>query len=137
MADEAVAAKKAFVDATDANVKQLEAMESSNRSSHRSTVSNVTQYRRRRLINAGSAAGQELFEVSDLHRLPIYVQVTQAFNAVLCPGLTATFPDAAISRPELRRNARHYIERNDCNLAQHAHRAMADNPDGRLFGGTI
>ena len=43
------------------------------------------------LINAGSAAGQELFEVSDLHRMRIYVQVPQAFSAALRPGLKATF----------------------------------------------
>jgi hypothetical protein len=43
------------------------------------------------LINAGSTAGQELFEVSDLHRVRIYVQVPQAFSADHHPGLKATF----------------------------------------------
>src|SRR4030081_643960 len=43
------------------------------------------------LINAGSTAGRELFEVSDLHRVRIYVQVPQAFSADLRPGLKATF----------------------------------------------
>ena len=42
------------------------------------------------LINAG-AGGQELFEVSDLHRLRIYVQVPQALSAQLTPGQAATF----------------------------------------------
>ena len=43
------------------------------------------------LINAGNTAGQELFEVSDLHRVRIYVQVPQAFSAALRPGLKADF----------------------------------------------
>jgi RND family efflux transporter MFP subunit len=42
------------------------------------------------LINAGNA-GQELFEVSDLHRVRIYVQVPQAFAATLSHGLKANF----------------------------------------------
>jgi RND family efflux transporter MFP subunit len=42
------------------------------------------------LINAGNA-GQELFEVSDLHKVRIYVQVPQAFSAALVPGLKASF----------------------------------------------
>src|SRR6202007_1132198 len=42
------------------------------------------------LINAGNA-GQELFEVSDLHKVRIYVQVPQAFAAALTSGLKATF----------------------------------------------
>ena len=43
------------------------------------------------LINAGSGAGQELFEVSDMDTVRIYVQVPQAFTAQLHPGLKATF----------------------------------------------
>jgi RND family efflux transporter MFP subunit len=41
------------------------------------------------LINPGNA-GQELFEVSDLNKVRIYIQVPQAFSAKLRPGLTAT-----------------------------------------------
>jgi hypothetical protein len=40
------------------------------------------------LITAGNS-GQELFEVSDLHRVRIYVQVPQAFSARIRPGLQA------------------------------------------------
>jgi RND family efflux transporter MFP subunit len=45
------------------------------------------------LVNAGSGgnAGQALFEVSDLHKVRIYVQVPQAYSAGLTPGLKATF----------------------------------------------
>jgi Barrel-sandwich domain of CusB or HlyD membrane-fusion len=42
------------------------------------------------LISAGNA-GQELFEVSDLHKARIYVQVPQAFSGELHPGLKAKF----------------------------------------------
>jgi multidrug efflux pump subunit AcrA (membrane-fusion protein) len=43
------------------------------------------------LITAGSGAGQELFEISDMDTVRIYVQVSQAFTAQLHPGLKATF----------------------------------------------
>jgi RND family efflux transporter MFP subunit len=42
------------------------------------------------LINAG-AGGQQLFEVSDLSKVRIYVQTPQSFAPQLYPGLTATF----------------------------------------------
>ena len=42
------------------------------------------------LISA-TGSGQELFEVVDLHRVRIYVQVPQALSAQLAPGQTATF----------------------------------------------
>ena len=42
------------------------------------------------LINSGGS-GQPLFEVSDLHRVRIYVQVPQSFSAGLTPGTKATF----------------------------------------------
>jgi RND family efflux transporter MFP subunit len=42
------------------------------------------------LISA-TGAGQELFEVADLHRVRIYVQAPQALSARLAPGQSATF----------------------------------------------
>jgi RND family efflux transporter MFP subunit len=85
------ASKKAIADAAQANVRQLEAMES-----FKTVVAPFDGVVTRRntdigaLINAGSA-GQELFEVSDLHRVRIYVQVPQSYSAELRPGLKATF----------------------------------------------
>jgi RND family efflux transporter MFP subunit len=86
------AAKKAAADAAQANVRQLEAMES-----FKTIVApfdGVVTVRNTdigALINAGAGAGQELFEVSDMDTVRIYVQVPQAFTAQLHPGLKATF----------------------------------------------
>src|SRR6202049_20803 len=86
------AAKKAVMDANEANVRQLEAMQAFKQIV--APFDGIVTLRNTdigALINAGSTAGQELFEVSDLHRVRIYVQVPQAFSADLRPGLTATF----------------------------------------------
>ena len=85
-------AKKAVADAAQANVRQLEAMET-----FKTIVAPFDGVVTKRntdigaLINAGSGAGQELFEVSDMDTVRIYVQVPQAFTAQLHPGLKATF----------------------------------------------
>jgi RND family efflux transporter MFP subunit len=85
-------AKKAVADSAQANVRQLEAMES-----FKTIVAPFDGVVTKRntdigaLINAGSGAGQELFEVSDMDTVRIYVQVPQAFTAQLHPGLKATF----------------------------------------------
>lgn len=42
------------------------------------------------LINAGSAAGQELFHMADTSRLRVYVQVPQTMSGGISPGVTAT-----------------------------------------------
>jgi RND family efflux transporter MFP subunit len=85
-------AKKAVADAAQANVGQLEAMES-----FKTVVAPFDGVVTARntdigaLITAGNGAGQELFEVSDMDTIRIYVQVPQAFTAQLNPGLKATF----------------------------------------------
>lgn len=89
----AEAANKAIADAAQANVRQLEAMET-----FKSIVAPFDGVVTQRntdvgaLINVGSgAAGPALFEVADLHKVRIYVQVPQAYSAGLTPGLKATF----------------------------------------------
>jgi RND family efflux transporter MFP subunit len=140
MADQAAAdaaAKKAVMDATDANVKQLEAMESFKEIV--APFDGVVTLRNTdvgALINAGSAAGQELFEVSDLHRVRIYVQVPQAFTADLRPGLKATF-----QMPQYPGQKFDATLVTTSNAMTATSRSMlvelqADNPDGKLFGGT-
>jgi membrane fusion protein, multidrug efflux system len=42
------------------------------------------------LVNAGGNTGRALFQVADVHRMRIYVQVPQAFLAELAPGVKAT-----------------------------------------------
>ena len=85
-------AKKAVADAAQANVGQLQAMEG-----FKTVVAPFDGVVTARntdigaLITAGNGAGQELFEVSDMDTVRIYVQVPQAFTAQLKPGLKATF----------------------------------------------
>ena len=83
-------ATKATMDAAAANVKRLEAMET-----FKTIVAPFDGTITARntdigaLITAGNA-GQELFEVSDLHKVRIYVQVPQVFSAQIQRGLNAT-----------------------------------------------
>jgi RND family efflux transporter MFP subunit len=87
------ATKKALADAAQANVHQLEAMEG-----FKTVVAPFDGVVTARntdigaLITAGGGGtGQELFEISDMDTVRIYVQVPQAFTAQLNPGLKATF----------------------------------------------
>jgi RND family efflux transporter MFP subunit len=131
------AAKKAIADSAQANVRRLEALES-----FKSIVAPFDGVVTRRntdigaLINAGSAAGQELFEVSDLHRVRIYVQVPQAYAADLRPGLQATFEMPQY--PGRKFNAAVVTTSNAMDPASHSMlvELQADNPDGALMGGT-
>ena len=130
------AAKKAVMNANDANVKQLEAMQSFKQIV--APFDGVVTLRNTdvgALINAGSTAGQELFEVSDLHRVRIYVQVPQAFTAELRPGLKATF-----DMPQYPGRKFHATLITTSNAMNATSRSMlvelqADNSDGKLFGG--
>jgi RND family efflux transporter MFP subunit len=130
------AAKKAVMDANEANVRQLEAMQSFKQIV--APFDGIVTARNTdigALINSGSA-GQPLFEVADLHRVRIYVQVPQAFTADLRPGLKATFEmpqypgqkfDATLVATSSAMN-----ETSRSMLVE----LQADNPDGKLFGGT-
>src|SRR4030088_2092607 len=129
-------AKKAIMDADEAYVRQLEAMESFKQIiapfdgivTERNTDVGA-------LINSGSS-GRPLFVVSDLHRVRIYVQVPQAFTAGLHPGLKATF-----EMPQYPCQKFDATLVTTSNAMNEASRSMlvglqADNPDGKLFGGT-
>ncbi len=91
----AASTAKTAADAAQATVRQLEAMESFKTLT--APFDGVVTARHTdvgALINAGSAGtgtGNELFEVSDLHRVRIYVQVPQVYSAAVRPGLKATF----------------------------------------------
>jgi RND family efflux transporter MFP subunit len=130
------AAKKAIMDADAATVGQLEALQSFKQVT--APFDGVVTARKTgigALINAGSAAGQELFEVSDLHRVRIYVQVPQAFTADLHPGLEATFE--VPQYPGVRFDATLVSTSNAMNAASRSMlvELQADNADGRLVGG--
>jgi RND family efflux transporter MFP subunit len=130
------AAKKAVMDANEANVRQLEAMQSFKQII--APFDGIVTQRNTdigALINAGSTAGQQLFEVSDLRRVRIYVQVPQAFSADLDPGVKAAFEmpqypgrkfDAILVTTSKAMNA---TSRSVLVELQ------ADNADGKLLGG--
>jgi RND family efflux transporter MFP subunit len=129
-------AKKAVMDANEANVRQLEAMQSFKQIV--APFEGVVTARNTdigALINSGNA-GQALFEVSDLHRIRIYVQVPQAFTADLRPGLKATFEMPQY--PGEKFDATLVATSNAMNETSRSMlvELQADNPDGKLFGGT-
>jgi RND family efflux transporter MFP subunit len=134
MAD--AAAKKAVMDADAAYVRQLEAMESFKQIV--APFDGIVTARNTdigALINSGSTVGQELFEVSDLHRVRIYVQVPQAFSADLHPGLGATFQMPQY--PGQKFDATLVTTSNAMNATSRSMlvELQADNPDGKLFAG--
>src|SRR5712692_10310378 len=129
-------AKKAIMDASQAYARQLEAMQSFQQIV--APFDGVVTARNTdigALINSGSA-GQALFEVSDLHRVRIYVQVPQAFTADLRPGLKATFEMPQY--PGQKFDATLVTTSNAMNETSRSMlvELQADNPDGKLFGGT-
>ncbi len=131
------AAKKAVMDANAANVRQLEAMQSFKQIV--APFDGVVTLRNTdigALINAGSTAGQELFEVSDLHRVRIYVQVPQAFSATLRPGLKATFEMPQY--PGQKFDATLVTTSNAMNATSRSMlvELQADNSDGKLLANT-
>jgi RND family efflux transporter MFP subunit len=135
IADEA--ANKAIVAAAQANVRQLMALES-----FKTVVApydGILTQRRTDvgdLINAGSAVGQQLFEVSDLHRVRIYVQVPQAFSAVLRPGVKATFEMPQY--PGRKFDGTLVTTSNAVDMTSRSLlvELQADNSGGELLGGT-
>src|ERR1700674_854388 len=140
MADQSAAdaaAKKAVMDAYAANVRQLEAMQSFKQIV--APFDGVITARNTdigALINAGSSTGRELFEVSDLHRVRIYVEVPQAFSADLRSGLKATFQMPQY--PGQKFDANVVTTSNSMNATSRTMlvELQADNPDGKFLGGT-
>jgi RND family efflux transporter MFP subunit len=135
-ADADAAAKKAVMDANAANVRQLEAMQSFKQIV--APFDGVVTARNTdigALINAGNTTGQELFEVSDLHRVRIYVQVPQAFSADLRSGLKATFEMPQY--PGRKFDASLVTTSNAMNATSRSMlvELQADNSDGKLLGG--
>jgi RND family efflux transporter MFP subunit len=128
-------AKKAIMDADEAFVRQLEAMQSFKQLL--APFDGIVTARNTdigALINSGSA-GQPLFEVSDLDRVRIYVQVPQAFAGQLRPGLNATLE--LPQYPGQKFNATLVTMSGAVNETSRSMQVelQADNPAGRLFGG--
>jgi RND family efflux transporter MFP subunit len=130
------AAKKAVVDANEANVRQLEAMQSfKTLAAPFDGVVTARNVELGMLINSGGS-GQPLFEVSDLHRVRIYVQVPQSFSAGLVPGMKATFEMPQYPGVQFDATLSHISK--SINASSHSMQVelQADNAAGKFFGGS-
>src|ERR1700716_2789742 len=129
-------AKEAVVDANEANVRQLEAMQSfKTLAAPFDGVVTARNVEIGQLINSGGS-GQPLFEVSDLHRVRIYVQVPQSFSAGLVPGMKATFEMPQYPGVQFDATLSHVSQ--SINATYHSMQVelQADNADGKFFGGS-
>lgn len=130
-------AKEAVVDANEANVRQLEAMQSfKTLAAPFDGVVTARNVELGMLINSGGGSGQALFEVSDLHRVRIFVQVPQSFTAGLAPGMKATFEMPQYPGVQFDATVSHISK--SINASSHSMQVelQADNAAGKLFGGS-
>ena len=131
------AAKRAIVAAAEANVRRLEALEAfKNVVAPFDGVVTARKTDIGALINAGGGGTQELFEVADLHKVRIYVQVPQAFTAELQPG-----PKASFTLPQYPGQKFEATLVTTSDAVESGSRSMlaelqANNPQGKLSAGT-
>ena len=129
-------AKKAVVDANAANVRQLEAMQSfKTLAAPFDGVVTARNVEIGMLINSGGS-GQPLFEVSDLHRVRIYVQVPQSFSAGLTPGLKATFEMPQYPGVQFDATLSHISKAMHPTSHSMQIELQADNTAGKFFAGS-
>jgi RND family efflux transporter MFP subunit len=129
-------AKEAVVDANEANVRQLEAMQSfKTLTAPFDGIVTARNVEIGMLINSGGS-GQPLFEVSDLHRVRIFVQVPQSFSAGLKPGMKATFEMPQYPGTQFDATLSHVSK--SINSSSHSMQVelQADNAEGKFFGGS-
>src|SRR3979411_2988578 len=130
------AAKEAVVDANEANVRQLEAMQSfKTLAAPFDGVVTARNVELGMLINSGGS-GQPLFEVSDLHRVRIYVQVPQSFTAGLTVGMRATFEMPQYPGAQFEATLSHVSKSINQNSHSMQVELQADNAAGKFFGGS-
>src|SRR5258705_11220562 len=140
LADQSTAdatAKEAVVDANEANVRQLEAMQSfKTLAAPFDGVVTARNVEIGQLINSGGGSGQALLEVSDLHRVRIFVQVPQSFSAGLTPGMKATFEMPQYPGVQFDATLSHISKA--INATSHSMQVelQADNAAGKFFGGS-
>jgi membrane fusion protein, multidrug efflux system len=88
------------------------------------------------LVNAGGTTGRAMFQVSDIHRMRIYVNVPQAFLGELKPGIKATLHlpgQQQTFEAELVSTSNALAENSRTGLVE----LQADNPDGKLWPGAF
>src|SRR5258705_3742832 len=129
-------AKEAVVDANEANVRQLEAMQSfKTLAAPFDGVVTARNVEIGQLISPGGS-GPPLFDVPILQRCRIFVQVPQSFSAGLVPGLKATFEMPQYPGVQFDATVSH-ISRS-INASSHSMQVelQADNAAGKFFGGS-
>src|SRR5580658_7279938 len=88
------------------------------------------------LVNAGGTTGRALFQIADIHRMRIYVNVPQAFLGELAPGVKAT-----LHLPGQKETFEAELVSTSNSLAENSRTALvelqADNPDGKLWPGAF
>ena len=88
------------------------------------------------LLTAGGTTGRALFQISDLHRMRIYVNVPQAFLGDMKPGLKAT-----LTLPGQDRTYDAELVSTSNSLAEGSRTALielqSDNADGKLWPGAF
>src|ERR1700734_2492614 len=88
------------------------------------------------LVNAGGNTGRALFQVADIHRMRIYVNVPQAFLGELAPGIKATLylpGQKETFDATLVSTANAVTENSRTALVE----LQADNPAGKLWPGAF
>ena len=88
------------------------------------------------LLTAGGTTGRALFQVADIHRVRIYVNVPQGFLGELAPGVKAT-----LILPGLKESFEAEMVSTSNSLVENSRTALielqANNPDGKLWPGAF
>jgi membrane fusion protein, multidrug efflux system len=88
------------------------------------------------LVNAGGTTGRALFQIADIRRMRVYVNVPQAFLGELAPGIKAT-----LHLPGQKETFEAELVSTSNALAENSRTALielqADNPDGKLWPGAF
>ena len=88
------------------------------------------------LVNAGGTYRTRPFQIADIHRMRIYVNVPQAFLGELAPGIKAT-----LHLPGQKETFEAELVSTSNSLTENSRTALielqADNPDGKLWPGAF
>jgi RND family efflux transporter MFP subunit len=88
------------------------------------------------LVNAGGTTGRAMFQIADIHRMRIYVNVPQAFLEEMKPGIKATLHlpgQKETVEAELVSTSNSLVENSRTGLVE----LQADNPKGKLWPGAF
>jgi len=129
-------AKQAIVAASQANVNRIEAMKNFSRIV--APFAGVVTARNTdvgALINVGGSAGSELFVVSDIKRLRLYVNLPQAYVAQIRKGSVAKFTVPGKSGKTFTATVMSLSQAINTNSGSMLIQLSADNPNSELLPG--